>query len=108
MVTQPVMLNVPEPLYHHLKRRAEQTRRSVEEESLNLLAAALLPMSEQENGEEKRTPNQAMRHALVEIEWLQKGMHPQEDNNTLNYLRQARAGEMYGHDSDPESPVGRS
>src|SRR5262245_40396267 len=41
MPTQPLTLQVPEPLYSRLKQRAEQTRRSVEAETLDVLAAAV-------------------------------------------------------------------
>lgn len=41
MSTQPLTLNVPSPLYEHLKHRAEQAQRSVEEETLEVLATAV-------------------------------------------------------------------
>lgn len=34
-------LDIPEPLYRHLKERADKTRRSVEEESVRLLNASM-------------------------------------------------------------------
>jgi plasmid stability protein len=41
MPAQTVTLNIPEPLYHRLKERAEQSQRTVEDETLNVLAAAV-------------------------------------------------------------------
>jgi hypothetical protein len=41
MSSQNVTLNIPEALYRHLKHQAEQARRSVEEETLEVLAAAV-------------------------------------------------------------------
>jgi plasmid stability protein len=41
MPTQHLSLNVPGPIYEHLKQRAEQAQRSVEEESLEVLATVV-------------------------------------------------------------------
>lgn len=41
MATQSVTLRLPEPLYQQLKRRAEQTRRTVEDEVLEVVAGAV-------------------------------------------------------------------
>lgn len=41
MPNQILTIEVPEPLYQHLKGRAEKTRRSVEEESVQLLKATM-------------------------------------------------------------------
>jgi plasmid stability protein len=41
MVTHAVTLNVPAPLYDRLKRRAEQRKRPVEAELLDVLSAAI-------------------------------------------------------------------
>ena len=41
MTTQTITLDLPEPLYQKLKVRATQARRSVEDELLDLLAAAV-------------------------------------------------------------------
>ncbi|WP_437755689.1 hypothetical protein [Sorangium sp. So ce1389] len=41
MATQSVTLNLPEPLYQRLKRRAEQAQRAVEDELLDVVAAAV-------------------------------------------------------------------
>jgi plasmid stability protein len=41
MTVQPLTLNVPESLYQCLKDRAEQARRTVEDETLDVLAATL-------------------------------------------------------------------
>src|SRR5262245_14397641 len=41
MTVQTLTLNVPEPLYQCLKDRAEQAQRTVEDETLGVLAAAL-------------------------------------------------------------------
>jgi plasmid stability protein len=41
MTVQSLTLNVPEALYHRLKRRAEQTHRPVEDEALDVLAAGV-------------------------------------------------------------------
>jgi hypothetical protein len=41
MTSQNVTLSIPEPLYQHLKQRADQARRSVEEETLEVLAGAV-------------------------------------------------------------------
>ncbi len=41
MSTQSLTLRIPEPLYQHIKHRAEQAHRSVEEETLELLATAV-------------------------------------------------------------------
>lgn len=41
MPTQTLTLEVPEPLYQRLKQRADKTRRSVAEESLQLLSASV-------------------------------------------------------------------
>ena len=43
MSTNTLTLQVPSPLYEHLKQRAAQTRRSVEEETLEVLATAVPP-----------------------------------------------------------------
>ena len=61
--------------------------------------AGQAPASEQE-GVGKPSANQAMLHALAEVERIQQGMQPKDDPNTLTYLREARSGEMvgYGHD----------
>ena len=42
MTVQPVTLQLPNALYHHLKRRAEQARRSVEDELVEVVATAVL------------------------------------------------------------------
>ena len=41
MSTQPLTVNVPSQLYDQLKRRAESARRSVKEETLEVLATAV-------------------------------------------------------------------
>ena len=41
MATQVITLNVPGPLYEHLRQRAEEARRSVEEETLEVLATVM-------------------------------------------------------------------
>jgi plasmid stability protein len=41
MTVQTVTLNIPQALYHRLKERAERSNRTVEDETLNLLAAAV-------------------------------------------------------------------
>jgi hypothetical protein len=41
MTTQSVTLHLPAPLYQRLKRRAEQARRPVEDELLDLVVAAV-------------------------------------------------------------------
>lgn len=41
MTVQTLTLKVPEPLYHRLKVRADQTRRTVEDETLDVLATAV-------------------------------------------------------------------
>lgn len=41
MTVQPVLLNIPDLLYDQIKRRAEQTHRSVEAELLDVVTAAL-------------------------------------------------------------------
>jgi plasmid stability protein len=41
MITQEVTLNLPEVLYQRLKARAEQTRRSIEAEALDVLATSV-------------------------------------------------------------------
>ena len=41
MPSQSLTIHVPEPLYQHLRRRADQMQRSVEEETLELLANAV-------------------------------------------------------------------
>lgn len=41
MQTQPLTLNIPGPLFQKLKENAERSRRSVEEETLDVLAASL-------------------------------------------------------------------
>jgi plasmid stability protein len=41
VATQNVMLRLPDPLYQQLKRRAEQTRRTVEDELLDVVATAM-------------------------------------------------------------------
>lgn len=41
MNVQPVTLQLPSVLYHHLKRRAEQARRSVEDELIEVVATAV-------------------------------------------------------------------
>ncbi len=43
MSTNTITLDVPGPLYEQLKRLAEQTHRSVEEETLEVLATAVPP-----------------------------------------------------------------
>jgi plasmid stability protein len=44
MSTETLTLQVPSPVYEHLKQRAAQTRRSVEEETLEVLAMAVPPV----------------------------------------------------------------
>jgi hypothetical protein len=46
MTVQPLTLNIPQPLYHRLKERAEQTHRTVEDETLDVLASAV-PVADQ-------------------------------------------------------------
>ena len=46
MSTQSVTLNMPEALYGHLKRRAEGSQRSFEEETLEVLASAVTDLEE--------------------------------------------------------------
>ncbi len=41
MSVQPLTLNVPEPLYHRLKQRAELSNRTVEDAALDVLVAAV-------------------------------------------------------------------
>ena len=41
MASQSVTISLPEPLYERLRERAEQTQRSVEEETLEALATAV-------------------------------------------------------------------
>ncbi|MFO0968491.1 MAG: hypothetical protein U0793_34165 [Gemmataceae bacterium] len=41
MSTQDLILHIPEPLYRSLKRQADQASRSIEEETLELLASAV-------------------------------------------------------------------
>ena len=41
MSSQPLTISLPEPLYERLRERAEQTQRSVEEETLEALATAV-------------------------------------------------------------------
>ncbi len=51
MSVQPLLLNVPEPLYQHLRDRAGRSHRTVEDETLDVLAEALpgpLPQSLEE------------------------------------------------------------
>ena len=43
-------------------------------------------------------PNNALLKALCEIDAIQKGMNPIQDDDTLRYLKEARAGAMYGYD----------
>jgi hypothetical protein len=45
-------------------------------------------------------PNLAILAALAEVERIQEGMQPKEDGGSLNLLRQARSGEMYGYGHD--------
>lgn len=42
MPTQSVTLRLPDALYQHLKRRAEQAQRAIEDELLDVVAAAVL------------------------------------------------------------------
>jgi plasmid stability protein len=46
MATQSVTIRLPEPVYEQLRKRAEDARRSVEDELLDVLATAL-PLDEQ-------------------------------------------------------------
>ncbi len=41
MSTQQISLRIPEPIYQHLKKQAEQSHRTVEEETLNVLVATV-------------------------------------------------------------------
>ena len=41
MAVEPLMLNVPKPLYNRIKLRANESHRSVEDEALELLATAV-------------------------------------------------------------------
>ncbi len=41
MPVQPLTLNVPEPLYHRLKQRAELSNRTIEDAALDVLVAAV-------------------------------------------------------------------
>jgi hypothetical protein len=45
-------------------------------------------------------PNQAMLSALARIEEIQKGMCPAENARSLDDLREARSGGMYGNRPD--------
>lgn len=45
MATQTLTLTVPDALYEHFKRRAEQSQRSIETEFLEIVASAL-PLSD--------------------------------------------------------------
>jgi hypothetical protein len=44
-----------------------------------------------------RGANQAMLDAITRIEHIQKQMRPPEGHDSLSYLREARAGAMYGY-----------
>lgn len=57
------------------------------------------PASERE-GVGKPSANQAILNAIADVERIQKGMQPKDDQNTLTYLREARSGEMYGYGHD--------
>jgi hypothetical protein len=72
MSTQRLTLDVPEPLYQQLRQRAEQTRRSVEEETLDVLAGSL--------------PNGALPADLAEVAAALDAM----DDATLRATAQAR------------------
>jgi hypothetical protein len=44
--------------------------------------------------------NQTMLNAIAAVERIHTGMQPKDDKNTLTYLREARAGAMYGYSHD--------
>jgi plasmid stability protein len=56
MSTQPLTIQVPTPLYQHLQQRANEARRSVEEETLQVLAAAVPTEGSPARGHGKRDP----------------------------------------------------
>ncbi len=45
-------------------------------------------------------PNRAMLEAIADISEIQKDMDPSEGKDSLEYLREAREGAMYGYGSD--------
>ena len=51
MTTQSVTIRLPDPIYQQLKRRADRTRRSIEDELLDVVAAAV-PISSDELSED--------------------------------------------------------
>jgi uncharacterized protein (DUF1778 family) len=48
----------------------------------------------------QRMPNQGILEAIAKIEQIQKGMNPKQGKDTLEYLREAREGGMYGYGPD--------
>ena len=45
-------------------------------------------------------PNQASLDAMARIAEIQRGMNPKAGKDSLEYLREAREGAMYGYGSD--------
>jgi len=52
------------------------------------------------SGTQKQLPNQAMLEALAQVERIQDGMQPTDVENSLDFLREARSGAMYGYGDD--------
>lgn len=44
-------------------------------------------------------PNRAMLEAMANIAEIQKGMNPKKGKDSLEHLREAREGAMYGFDA---------
>jgi hypothetical protein len=46
------------------------------------------------------SPNYALLRAMEEVAEIQKGMEPVEGKDSLDYLREAREGALYGYTDD--------
>jgi plasmid stability protein len=58
MTTQSVTIRLPDPIYQQLKRQADRTRRSIEDELLEVVAAAVPVADELSDCECPRDPDE--------------------------------------------------
>jgi hypothetical protein len=61
---------------------------------------ALLPDESNGGGKDKPGPNIALEEALGKIREVHEKMNPKQGKDSLEYLREARGGGMYGNGGD--------
>ena len=69
-----------------------------EQERVFLTVESIMPTEDNQ----EFPANQEMLAALQEIEMIQKGMNPKAGKATLEYLREAREGGLYGYRPDDD------